>query len=377
MKKAFIFGLTLLLAACSSKVNTPETEGEIKEQISVYKKEIGILNNKIIELEKQLAELRGDINNGVPIAIEEIRPRTFNHFVEVNGTVEAINSAHISSEINGQIMEIFVKEGQRVVQGQKLIKLNSTITESSIQEVKTSLKLANTVYEKQKQLWEKNIGSEIDYLTAKNNKESLESKLKTLEAQAAMALIEAPISGIVDEVFVKDGELAIPGMQLIQLVNLTDLYVNADVSEAYLTKVKEGDMVWLEFPTYPDIAMKVPVYRTGNVVKPDNRTFKVQLKIKNKGIMIKPNVLAKIRINDYTAENSMIVPSLIIKQDMRGKYLYEVDKQNNIAQKVYVETGMSYMDSTMVTKGVTEGDLVIIEGFNQVSDGSKVDIVQN
>ncbi len=375
MKKVFVIALTIVLAACSSKVNNPETEEEIREQISVYKKEIGELNKKIVSLEEKLAEVRGDVDKGIPVTVTQLEPETFNHYVEVNGSVEAINAAYISPEINGQVEEIYVKEGQKVNKGQLLIKLNSLITESTIQEVKTSLDLANTVYEKQKQLWEKNIGSEIDYLTAKNNKESLESRLKTLEAQADMARITAPISGIIDEVMVKEGELAIPGMQVVQLVNLSTLYINADVSEAYLTKVNKGDMVLLEFPSYPDFSMQVPVYRTGNVVKSANRTFKVQLKIENRDGMIKPNVLAKIKINDYSAENALALPSLIIKQDMKGKYVYMVDQGSNTAHKVYVKTGMSYMDQTMITEGLESGSLVIVEGFNQVSDGTAVEIV--
>ncbi len=374
MKKALFIGLTILAAACSSKVNTPETEEEIKEQISVYKAQIGELNKKIILLEEQMATLRGDADKAIPVAVKTLEHQTFNHYVEVNGTVEAINAAFISPETNGQVEKIYVKEGQRVNKGDLLLSLNSDITESTIEEVKTSLELANTVYEKQKQLWEKNIGSEMDYLQAKNNKESLETRLNTLKAQAAMAQITAPISGIIDEVMVKEGELAVPGMQVVQLVNLADLYVNADLSEAYLTKVQVGDMVLLEFPSYPDFTMEVPVYRIGNVVKSDNRTFKVQLKIKNRDNLIKPNVLAKIKINDFTAGNTLVLPSLIIKQDMKGKYVYKVD-ENNAAQKVYVETGMTYLDQTMVTGGLDDGDQVIVEGFNQVSSGSRVRIV--
>ncbi len=187
-------------------------------------------------------------------------------------------------------------------------------------------------------------------------------------------MIKAPIDGIVDELMVKEGELAIPGMQMLQLVNLSTLYVNADVSEAYITKVKKGEMVLLEFPSYPDIVMKVPVYRIGNTVKSANRTFKVQLKIKNKNNQIKPNVLARIKINDFTAENALLVPSLIIKQDLKGSYVYIAD-DDNLARKVYVETGLSYLGSTVITNGLSAGDKVIVKGYNQVSDGSKVQIV--
>lgn len=372
MKKLSFIALIFILAACSSKVDNPETKEEIESQISDYKAQIGDLNKKIVVLEEKLFVLSGASKSGTPVSVSQLQSQPFNHYVEVNGSVEAINDAYISPEINAQVMEIYVKEGNRVVKGQQLMKLNSSITESSIQEVETSLELAKIVYEKQKQLWEKNIGSEIDFLTAKNNKESLESKLKTLQAQADMALVTAPISGIIDEVYVKEGEMAMPGMQLIQLVNLSELYVNADVSEAYLTKIKKGDMVKLEFPSYPSVSMQVPVHRLGNIIKSANRTFKVQLKISNPDNLIKPNVLAKIKINDYSAENALLVPSMIIKQDLQGKYVYVVDQEQLTAHKVYIETGISYKDQTMVTSGLKEGELVIVDGFSRVSDGTEI-----
>jgi len=297
---------------------------------------------------------------------------SFNHYIEVSGAAEAINAAYISPEINGQVKEIYVKEGEKVTKGQVLLKINSSIIESSIKELETALELAKTVYEKQKQLWDKNIGSEIDYLQAKNSKESLESKLETLDAQADMAIIKAPIDGIIDDVFIKEGELAIPGMLAIQLVNLESLYIKDDVSEAYLTKVKKGDMVQLEFPSYPGLNMEVPVHRIGNVVKSANRTFVVQLKIKNPDATIKPNVLAKIKINDYSVDDALLLPSLIIKQDLTGSYVYMLNSENNQARKVYIETGISYKDQTMITHGINSGDQVIIKGFNQVSDGTLV-----
>lgn len=374
MKKILFVVIVGIIASCSSKVDNPESNEEIVNQISAYKKEIVELNNKINELEKSLQNANELTEKGIPVSIKELTYEEFNHYIDVNGVVEAINEAYISPEINGQVKEVYVKEGQRVKKGELLLKINSSVTESTLKEVKTALELATTVYEKQSQLWEKNIGSELDYLQAKNNKESLESKLETLQAQLDMAMVKAPINGIVDVVMVKEGELASPGLQMIQLINLDNLYVNADVSEAYITKVKKGEMVVLEFPSYPDIVMKVPVYRTGNAVKSANRTFKVQLKIENEGDQIKPNVLARIKINDYTAKEALLLPSLIVKQDLNGSYVYIAD-ENNLAQKVYIETGMSYLGVAMVTSGLSKGDRVIVKGYNQVSNGSKVGII--
>ena len=371
MKNLILISLVIFLAACSSKVDNPGSDEEILKQISEYKVTIGELNKKINGLESQLST-NADKDGGIAVAVQVIKSEPFNHFIEVSGTAEAVNSAYISPEINGQVKEVLVTEGQTVQKGQLLIKLSSSVTENSINEVKTSLELARTVYEKQKQLWDKNIGSEMDYLQAKNNVESLESRLETLKSQLDMAELRAPISGIIDDIAVKKGEMASPGLQIIQLVNLESLYINADVSEAYITSVKEGEKVLLEFPSYPEISMEVPVYRIGNIIKEANRTFKLQLKIKNEGNLIKPNILAKIKINDYSVEESVLLPSIIIKQDMQGSYVYTVDPENQTARKVYIETGRSYLDITSVASGLAPGDKVIVNGYNQVSTGTKV-----
>ncbi|OQX77818.1 MAG: hypothetical protein B6D61_06560 [Bacteroidetes bacterium 4484_249] len=373
MKKIVFIIIVAFLASCGSENNKGSNE-EIKSQIAEYKKQVDDLNTKIAELQKQLNDQTEKVSYKIPVSVKDLMYEPFNHYIEINGTVEAIHAALISPEINGQVLEVYVQEGERVKKGQRLLKLNSSITENSIKEVETALELAKTVYERQKRLYDKDIGSELDYLTAKNNKESLESKLKTLHAQADMALVKSPIDGIVDNIFIKKGEMAIPGMQAMHVVNLDDLYVNADVSEAYLTKVKKGDLVLLEFPSYPEIKMEVPVYRTGNVVKASNRTFNVQLKIRNINEEIKSNVMASIKINDFSNERAFLVPSIIIKQDLKGSYVYLAQKNSSVlkARKVYIKTGISYGDETMITEGLNSGDRVIVKGYNQVSDGAEV-----
>ena len=376
MKKLLFIAVLGFFAACSSKVDKPETSEEVKNQITEYNNQIDDLNIKIAELEKQLKDEPAQASYKIPVSVKDLNYEPFNHYIEVNGTAEAIHAALISPEINGQVQKIYIQEGARVKKGQRLFKLNSSITENSIKEIETALELAKTVYERQKRLYDKDIGSELDYLTAKNNKESLESKLKTLQAQADMALVKSPIDGIVDNIFIQKGEMAIPGMQAMHIVNLDNLYINTDVSEAYLTKVKKGDMVLLEFPSYPDIKMEVPVYRTGNVVKASNRTFNVQLKIRNINEEIKSNVMAQIKINDFSKEKAFLVPSIIIKQDLKGSYVYLAQSNSSVlkAKKVYIKSGISYSDETMVSEGLKSGDRVIVKGYNQVSDGAEVEI---
>ncbi len=375
MKKIIFLLLMIILTACQS-TDSPEA---IKEKIHGYKNDISKLNHKIVKLEEELNKYSNDneSKHKIPVSVSKLDYQKFNHFLDASGSVESINEAFISPEINGQIKKIYVTEGVRVKKGDLLVKINTSITENTINEVKTSLDLATTIYEKQKQLWKKKIGSELQFLEAKNNKESLENKLNTLNAQLEMALVKSPIDGIVDEIFQKEGELGMPGIQLMQIINLDKLYINIDVSEAYLPNINKGDMVTLEFPAYPEIKMEVPIHRIGNVVKPENRTFTVQLKINNRGEKLKPNILSVIKINDFSTDSALVVPSIIIKQDFNGSYVYMVDKQseNMIAKKVYVKTGMSYGSNTMITEGLNPGQMVITKGYNLVKNGTEIKMI--
>lgn len=365
------------LVSCANK----ESEETIRKQISDKKKEVNALNKQITGLENKLSALNSGDSDQNLIAVEvlEVFYQPFNHFIQVSGTAEAVREAYISPEVSGQIREIYVAEGDYVEKGQLLARLNTEITESNIAEVNSALDLATVVFEKQQRLWEKGIGSEIQYLNAKNNKESLEQKLTTLQAQRDMAVIKSPVSGVVDKINSKKGELAMPGIQLMQIVNLEEMFINADVSESYLAQVYEGENVKVEFPAYPGLSMEAPIFRKGNVINPNNRTFRVQLKLKNPDRMLKPNILSIVHINDFSADSALVIPSALIKQDITGSYIYTIGKSSDtwVAKKVYIETGKSFMDQTMVISGLEPGQLVIRQGSNQVSDGAEVYVKSN
>jgi membrane fusion protein (multidrug efflux system) len=316
----------------------------------------------------------GETGNAILVAVKKLAYERFDHYFQADGRLEAVNEAFISPEISGQIKTLHIKEGQRVKQGQLLISLNADVIESGIAEVKSQLELARTVYKKRQGLWEKKIGSEIQYLEAKTNKESLENRLKSLQAQWEMAKIKAPISGIVDQIFKKEGEMAVPGMQLLQLVNLKKIYVDAEISETYLAQIHKDDIVQVAFPSYAGLIVKAHIHRTGQVVNLKNRTFLVQLLLDNEEEKLKPNMMAVLKIKDFSAESALVVPSIIIKNDLKGTYLYVLgeDKGNVVAQKTYVETGMSEEGNTMVTQGLEPGQQVIIKGYNLVKNGTPV-----
>ncbi len=377
MKKLITIIIISTFFACGQS-NDPKS---IKKQIVEYKSQITDLENKIDELNTKLKQQGVNANTvkRIRVKTQRVEPVHFAHYVDAVASLEAVNSAFISPEISGQVKTIHVREGNYVKKGQLLVSLNSDIIQSNIKELETNLELAKTLFRKQEELWKQQIGSEIQYLEAKNKKEGLESKLNSLYIQLAKSKIKAPINGIVDLINIKEGELAMPGAQIIQMVNISTFYVNADVSEKFISVIKKGSPLKVSFPSFPDWKIDTKIYRIGNVINQSNRTFRVQAKISNNNNMLKPNMLSKITFLDFEVEKALVVPSIIIKKDFKGNYLYIVAKDKNgyIAQKKYVKTSLSNDEGTMITEGITQGDQVIVKGYNLVKDGIAIDVIDN
>jgi len=371
MKKLIILIGIIALASCD--MNSPEM---IRQQITKKKDKIRELNQQVQELEGLMGadSLNSESKFNVPVTLKELKLESFNHFIELNGKLEAEENAFISPEINGQIKKIHIREGDRVKKGQLLVSLNTSLTESSIKEVLTGLELATKLHEKQKGLWEKKIGSELRYLEAKNAKEQAEARLATLNVQLNMAKIRAPFNGEVEIIFLKEGEMAAPGMQVLQLVSLKSLKIYADLSEKYLGSIKQDEIVQIDFQEKEDLNMTVPIHRIGNVIDEKSRTFRIELKVPNLKEELKPNMFTTIRVNDFNSDQALVVPSLIIKQDISGKYVYLAKEGSGVltASKKYIEEGLSYQDQTMIISGLDEGDRIIVEGYSLVSDGVEI-----
>lgn len=350
------------------------------QQIDDYRKKISQYEQKIKELEEGMDVDSGNAASGQPLAVEllQLRPERFSRYFEVTGLMESVQDAEISPEINGQIEEIVVERGARVKEGQLLVRLNTELIEKNIAEVKTSLELADKMFEKQEELWEKQIGSEIQYLEAKNGKEVLEARLATLEKQLAMARITAPFSGIVENIAVKEGELASPGMPMLRLVNLNRMRVSSRISESYLNQVEQGDEVELRFAAYPGMVLKERVSRLGQVIDPQTRTLTLEVELQNNDKRLKPNMLTAIRIEDYRKDSALVVPSIVIRNDFNGTFLFRAVPQgdNLVAEKVYVQPGITVQDRTEIQGGISPGDQVIVKGYQLVADGTLVSSVK-
>jgi membrane fusion protein, multidrug efflux system len=370
MKKlVLVVAAAVLLAACN---NTKLSDEESKRrELQKYKQELNDLETKINTLENELAGTRTE--ESVRVSVTELDTQRFEHFIEVTGKVEADLDVNVSPESAGIIRDVLVTEGQQVSKGQVLGRLSTDALERTMDEFSVQLQLAETNFNRLKNLWDQNIGSEMQFLQARTEKETLEKRIKSLQAQMAMSEIKSPVDGVVDIVFQKKGEMGSPQVPFAKVLNMSTIRIYADVSESYITRINQNDMVNIRFPAL-DMEMSAPITRIGNTIDPNNRTFRVRIDIRNQGRMIKPNLISIIQIRDYLAEEAIVVPTLFIKEDFNGKYTYVVENNGGteIAKKVRVETGRTHNNLTEVVKGLSDGMKIISEGHNQVSDGMPV-----
>ncbi|HYH56685.1 MAG TPA: efflux RND transporter periplasmic adaptor subunit, partial [Anseongella sp.] len=302
MKKALFIlsaaaGMTFLATACGTS-GDPENK---QAQLEQLKKEREALDEKIKSLEAEvLAENPELVQKKVfNVAVDTVDLRPFEHYIQVQGRVESEDNIIVSAESPGVIRNILVREGQRVSKGQVLAELDNKVLRSSIAELQTALNLANTTYERQKNLWDQNIGTEFQFLQAKNNKERLEQQLNTLNEQIDMTRIKSPINGTVDAVISKVGENAAPGSPSFRVVNFSDLSVNASITDSYAGMIKTGDEVIVSFPDIKtEIRSKVSF--VSRVIDPDSRTFEIEVKIPSLD-QYKPNMVAVLKIVDYAS----------------------------------------------------------------------------
>lgn len=377
MKKKifFLFAATIIFSCGEKTKDNSDIAGlqAERDSLKMLQKEI---TARISDLETRIAQLDSSAaKHLILVTSRKIEPRAFEHFFEVQASVESDKSVNINAEIPATVKQISVIAGQQVSQGQTLIILDTDILRKNIEEVKTGYDLAKTVFQKQESLWGQKIGSEMQYLEAKNRKESLEQKLNTLNAQLEKSTITAPFSGIVDEIFVKQGEIASPMLPLVRLVNLDDVYLKSDVSEDYLGKVKNGTLAVSEFPSL-GLTLDGSVSFVGNYINPNNRTFRINISVRNPEGMLKPNLLANVRIRDFKKDSAITVPSEVILQDAQNnEYVFVVERNGTpVARKKIVQAGSSYNNETMIISGLEPNEEIVLEGARNVRDGEQVEV---
>ncbi len=382
MKKIFSYALCSLLAVGCGDANQPSlTDMSIDEQTSLLKEkknQLKVLSDEITALESLLAS-QGQTagNERIPVVTTvNANIGDFKHYVEVQGVVMADDLIQITSEIPGRIKQLLIKEGDRVKRGQKIASLDLESLSKQLEELQTALELAHTVYEKQKRLWEQNIGSEIQFLESENAVNRLEKSISTLEFQISKGLVFAPRAGVIENVFLQTGEMAGGGMPIAQILDDSKLRVEGNVPETLLKAVAVGDQVEVEFPILEE-TVKGVVRQIGRVIDPSNRTFKIEIDIPNQK-WLKPNLLAFIMINDYSEQEVLKVPLDLVQQDVSGdKYIMVIAEKGDdrLAVKKVVETGPSFGGEIVVRSGINASEILIQEGARNLIDGQKIALV--
>lgn len=377
MKKITILIIAAaLIISCGKEAKKSSLE-ELNAQKAIIVTKIDSLNTALKSVEEEISKLDSD-KNLQTVTVIPVKNDVFKHFLEIQGVAMANKNIEISPELGGTVTAILVKEGQKVQSGQVLIQLDDSSIKNSISELNTQLSLAKTTFERQERLWKQKIGSEMQYLQAKAQKESLENNLSSLRTQARKMRITAPFAGVVDEIFPKLGELTSPQMPTVRLLNLDKVYVEADVTETYLPIIKEGTETVVRFASI-NKEMNSKISQVGNYINPANRSFKIRINIDNKDQSIKPNLLADVKIVDFETKG-IIIPATLVQQDQTGKnYVFTVVTENN-TQKVVkniITIANEYNHEVYVSSGLKENDTLVNAGARFVKDGDKVKIGKN
>lgn len=377
--------ITLFLVSCGNEKNQSIDDiiaSNNLEQIRQKKTELDAQQQDIDEQLKKLSVKIKELDPQAKIPLITTfaaKETVFTHFVELQGNVDTKKNLVIYPEYSGVLTSVFVKPGQKVSKGQTLAKIDDGGLSQQVSQLQIQADLAKTTFERQKRLWEQNIGSEIQYLQAKSNYEAQQKAVNQLQQQVAKTIVKAPFTGTIDDVITDQGSVVAPGQSpLFRIVNLDDMYVETDVPESYIANVTEGKTVEVEFPVL-GTSMNAKVRQAGSFINPANRTFKVEVAIPNKDKNIKPNLTAKLKINDYTNENAILVPLSIISENAQGEqYVYTVANKSGdtaTAKRTIITTGKTQGDYIEVLSGLSNNDEIIKEGARSVKDGQEVKIL--
>ncbi len=349
-----------------------------QEKLRQLEAESEALNQQIEQLKTEIAQENGQLPTKMAhVKVESLQPKRFDHFIKVQGAVESDNNILIKAQASGVVQEIHVSEGEKVQKDQVLAELDAAILENNIAALETRLELAKTAYERQKRLWEKNIGSEMQFLQARTEKEALAKQLAATREQYKLTKITAPISGTVDDILLKEGESVAAGFGTIRVVKLTELKINADLAEDYAGKVNVGDSVRVRFPVLGR-KLQTTVRAVSQVIDPRNRTFPVVIALTADGGEIQPNMLAVLTIRDYSNPNALTVPVNVVQKTGDQPFLFiaepQVEKEDSVwtIRKRVVSTGRHYGGEVEIIDGLKAGDHVVVVGYQDLGDGQPV-----
>lgn len=374
MKKLFsIFTIILVLSSCQTEKKTDTNLSKLLSDKSKLVKQIDSLSKALKDVELAISKL-DSTKSLQKVTVLTTKDSILNHYISLQGTVASDQNVTLNPEMGGTITRILVKEGQKVSKGQTLVQFDDQSLRDRVNEIQTQLNLATTTFERQERLWNQKIGSEMQYLQAKAQKEGLEKSLKSIYTQINKMRLTAPFSGIVDEIFFKQGELTGPQTPILRLINLSKMYVEVEVPESYLKSVKKGTPVILDFSA---IGKKVnaQISEVSHYINPDNRSFKIRINLNNADGALKPNLLANIDINDFSGKG-VVLPKNIIQMNQQGEkfvYIVQKDSTSSKVSKRVLELGTEYNNEVLITKGLKADETIVNEGGKFLKDGDEID----
>src|SRR6187402_1187315 len=378
MKKILILtALSIVLIACSSSEKNQSVDAIIASKdikaITAKKSELQL---QLTQIDEALATL--DVNKEVVALVSAVKLKdtTFNHYLEIQGSINTNENVLIQPEFPGNLVELNVKAGQKVSKGQVLGRTDDGGMSQQLASAENQYALAKTTFERQKNLWSQKIGSEIQYLQAQAQMITAQKGVAQIKAQIAKTVIKAPFSGTIDEVYVEKGEVVAASPQgLMRIVNLGNMYVSTSIPETYIGKLKIGTEVDV-YLTSLDKTYKGKVRQIGNFINPNNRSFGIEVSVPNPDNLLRPNQVAKLKVIDYVSKNAVVVPTNVIQQDgKKNSFVYTVANSNGksgIAKKVIVQMGKSSDNVTEILSGLDSDATIVTEGMNTISDGMKL-----
>lgn len=377
-------GLFFLISCNDSKSSVEEIieEGDLSElraKKTELSKQQSEISSKIAQLDAAIQKLDKRFQNALVRTIEVI-DTLFKHYVELPGDVETDENIIIYPEYSGVLLQVLVEEGEKVKKGQILARIDDGGLSSQLAQLETQAALAGTTYERQKRLWEQNIGSEIQFLEARANYEAIQNSVDQLKSQLSKTMVKAPFSGVIDETFSEQGEVVAPGQsRLFRLMNLSNMYISAAVPESYLGSIQEGTEVMVEIAA-TGTQFESKIIQVGNYINPNNRTFEIKVAVPNEKGQIKPNLIATVKMNDYTSKSAITIPSQIIQKNSAGESLVYVlnptSDSTGIAKKRILKTGLSSRGQVEVLSGLQPGEQLIVEGAKNINEGEEVRILR-
>ena len=388
MKNSYLFLLAaIILNSCNNKedvsIDAILATNDVAK-ITSKKIEIGAKQEALAKVLNQLNKKLDQLNkykNTPLITTLNVQEVVFDHFVELQGSVRTRQNILVYPEMPGVLKKVFVKEGQKVTKGQILAMVDDGGLSQQMMVSKANEQLAKTTYERQKRLWDQKIGSEMQFLQAKTSYDSQKNITRQLKQQLEKFTIKAPFSGTIDEVFKEKGTVVAPGQgaEIFRVINLSEMFIESDVPESHVGRIVKNKRVEVHFPILGK-TLTSSIRYVGNFINPSNRSFKIEIGVPNLDGKIKPNLTARIKLNDYTNLKAILIPQSIISENANGQqfiYTIKEKKENDVAtaERVIIETGKTRGDLIEVTKNLSSGTEVIVEGARSITDGQIVKVI--